>query len=250
MASLPKLEHKPEHNHLLGAMPTEILERMAGDLRLTPLILGAMVYEPGEQLQFAYFPTTAIVSMHYVTASGATVETASVGREGMVGVSLFMGGNSMPSSAVVVTAGHAYRFEAHLLRQKFDSDAVLRSLLLRYTQDLMTQMSQNAVCNRHHSIAEQLCRWLLQNVDRSPSRQLVMTQELIANILGVRRESVTEEAVRLQLVGCISYRRGHIEVLDRVGLERRACECYGVLKKERARLLPAKNRKVTEYALA
>lgn len=238
---MPNL-HSPDHNHLLAALPAVIYDRMTSDLKPTPLILGARVYEPGEQLEFAYFPTTAIVSMHYVTAAGATVETASVGREGMVGVALFMGGNTMPSSAVVVTAGNAYRLEAHLLRQQFEQDAVLRGLMLRYTQYLVTQISQNAVCNRHHSIGEQLCRWLLQNVDRNPSGKLVMTQDLIANILGVRRESVTEEAVRLQHAGCISYRRGHIEVLDRLGLERRACECYGVLKKERARLLPAASR--------
>jgi len=199
--------------------------------------LGEMLYEPGRQLQHAYFPTTAIVSLHYVTVSGASAETAGVGNEGVVGISLFMGGDTTPSSAVVQTAGHAYRLERHLLKQEFNRAGLMQRLLLRYTQALMTQMSQTAACNRHHSVEQQLSRWLLLTLDRVPSRELVMTQELVASMLGVRRESITEAAGNLQHLGFIRYRRGHIAVLDRFGLETRACECYAVVKKELSRLL-------------
>jgi len=185
----------------------------------------------------AYFPTTAIVSLHYVMENGASSESAGVGNEGVVGISLFMGGNTTPSSAVVQTAGHAYRIERRFFRQEFDRSAVLKSLLLRYTQALITQVMQTAACNRHHSLEQQLCRWLLLTTDRIPARELVMTQELVASMLGVRREGITEAAGRLQLGGVISYRRGHISVIDRAGLEARACECYAVVKKEFARLL-------------
>jgi CRP-like cAMP-binding protein len=199
--------------------------------------LGQMLYEPGHQMQHAYFPTTSIVSLHYVTNSGASAETAGVGNEGVVGISLFMGGNSTSSSAVVQTAGHAYRLDRVTLKEQFNRAGALQRLLLRYTQALMTQMAQTAVCNRHHSVEQQLCRWLLLTLDRIPAQDLVMTQELVASMLGVRRESVTDAAGRLQAAGCIRYRRGHIGVLDRVGLEARTCECYGVVKKELDRLL-------------
>ena len=229
--------HSPNQNHLLAALPTEEYERLVAHLELVPLRLGDMLYEPGGQLRHGYFPTSAIVSLHYVTESGASAELAGVGHEGMVGISLFMGGNTTPSSAVVQTAGHAYRLDRHLLKQEFDRAGLLQRLLLRYTQALITQMTQTAACNRHHSIEQQLCRWLLVTLDRIPSGQLVMTQELIASMLGVRREGITEAAGRLQHGGFISYRRGHISVLQRAGLEQRACECYGVVKKETSRLL-------------
>jgi CRP-like cAMP-binding protein len=196
-----------------------------------------MLYEPGGQLQHAYFPTTCIVSLHYVMESGSSAEAAGVGNEGMLGVSLFMGGNTTASSAVVQTAGHAYRLKRQLLKQEFDRAGLFQRLLLRYTQALMTQMSQTAVCNRHHSIEQQLCRWLLLTLDRSSGNELIMTQELVASILGVRREGITEAAGKLQHAGFISYRRGHISVLDRTGLERSTCECYAVVKNEFARLL-------------
>lgn len=199
--------------------------------------LGQMLYEPGTQLRHAFFPTTSIVSLHYVTETGASAETAGVGNEGVVGISLFMGGDTTPSSAVVQTAGHAYRLDRHVLQAEFNRAGALQRLLLRYTQALMTQMAQSAVCNRHHSVEQQLCRWLLLTMDRVPARELVMTQELVASMLGVRRESVTEAAGNLQTAGYIRYRRGHIAVLERHGLEARACECYGVVKKELQRLL-------------
>ena len=199
--------------------------------------LGEILYEPGEQLQYAYFPTTSIVSLHYVLESGASAESAGVGHEGVVGISLFMGGNTTPSSAVVQTAGHAYRLAGRLLKQEFDRGGLLQRLMLRYTQALMTQMTQTAGCNRHHSVEQQLCRWLLLTLDRMPSNELIMTQELVASMLGVRREGITEAAGKLQHSGVIRYRRGHIAVLERSGLERRACECYAVVKTELARLL-------------
>lgn len=201
------------------------------------MALGQMLYQPGGQLRHAYFPTTSIVSLHYVTETGASAETAGVGNEGVVGISLFMGGNTTSSSAVVQTAGHAYRLDAGLLQQAFNRAGVLQRLLLRYTQALMTQMSQTAVCNRHHTVEQQLCRWLLLTLDRLPARELVVTHELVGNMLGVRRESVTEAAGRLQRAGFISSRRGHMAVLDRSGLEHQACECYAVVKKEWTRLL-------------
>lgn len=228
--------HSPNQNHLLAAFPTAEFERLAPHLEWVPMRLGETLYEPGGQFRYAYFPTTAIVSLLYILESGASTEIAGVGNEGVLGVPLFMGGNSMPNSAVVQTAGHGYRLPGQLLKQEFDRAGVLCSLLLRYTQALATQMFQNAACNRHHSIEQQLCRWLLLTLDRLSSNELVMTQDLIANALGVRREGVTEAAGSLQRIGVISYRRGHITVLERAGLESHACECYGVVKKESARL--------------
>jgi len=229
--------HSPNQNHLLAALPAAEFERLSPHLELVPLLLGEILYEPGGQMQHAYFPTTAIVSLHYVMESGASAETAGVGYEGVVGIALFMGGDTTSSSAVVQTAGHAYRLEGRLLKQEFNRAGLLQGLLLRYTQALMTQMSQTAACNRHHTVEQQLCRWLLLTLDRMATNELVMTQELVANMLGVRREGITEAAGRLQQAGIISYRRGHIAVLERSGLETRACECYAVVKKELARLL-------------
>ncbi len=232
-----KATHSPQQNHLLAALPEAEFARLAAHLELVPMLLGDMLYEPDEQLQHAYFPTTSIASLHYVAASGASAEAAGVGNEGVVGVSLFMGGNTTSSSAVVQTAGHAYRLDRRVLKEEFNRAGVLQRLLLRYTQALMTQMMQTAACNRHHSVEQQLCRWLLLTLDRAPSRELVMTQELIASMLGVRREGITEAAGKLQHAGFIRYRRGHISVLDRSGLETRSCECYAVVRKELIRLL-------------
>ena len=233
-----KLIPTPGQNHLLAALTAAEFEPLSVHLERVHLPLGEMLYEPGTQLRHAYFPTTAIVSLHYVMESGASSEFAGVGNEGVVGVSLFMGGNTTPSTAVVQTAGDAYRLECRWLLQEFNRAGLLQHLLLRYTQALMTQMAQTAVCNRHHSVEQQLCRWLLLTLDRMPTRDLVMTQELIASMLGVRREGVTEAAGNLQRAGFISYRRGHIAVLDRAGLEARACECYAVVNEEMHRLLP------------
>ncbi len=229
--------HSSNQNHLLAALPAADFKRIAAHLELVAMPLGEYLYEPGEQLRHAYFPTTAIVSLHYVTESGASAETAGVGNEGVVGIALFMGGDTTPSSAVVQTAGHAYRLESHLLKQEFNRAELMQRLLLRYTQALMTQMSQTAVCNRHHSVEQRLCRWLLLTLDRAPFQELIITQEQIASILGVRREGITEAAGGLQRAGIIHYRRGHITVLDRSGLEASTCECYGVVKKELNRLL-------------
>ena len=241
MSQMPKSPMAPPHspllNHLLAALPAEDFERLAPHLDGVPMPLGEALYEPGTQLRHAYFPTTSIVSLHYVTESGASAETAGVGNEGIVGVSLFMGGDTTPSSAVVQTAGYGFRVDRHVLKQEFDRAGALQRLLLRYTQALMTQMAQTAVCNRHHSLEQQLCRWLLLTLDRLPTQELTMTQELVAGMLGVRREGVTEAAGKLQRAGLISYRRGHISVLDRKGLEAQTCECYGVVKKEMDRLL-------------
>jgi CRP-like cAMP-binding protein len=234
MASL----HSPHQNHLLAALPIAVFESFAAHLELVPMLLGDMLYEPGQQLQHAYFPTTSIVSLHYVTESGASSETSSVGNEGVVGISLLMGGNTTPSSAMVQTAGHAYRLQRHVVKQQFDRVEDVRNLLLRYTQALLTQVTQTAVCNRHHSIDQQLCRLLLLTLDRIAADELRMTQELIAGLLGVRREGITAAAGKLQSAGLIRYRRGHISVLDRTGLEARSCECYGVVKTEMIRLLP------------
>ena len=231
------LPHSPNQNHLLAALPTAEFERLAPHLELVPMLLGEILYEPGGQMQLAYFPTTAIVSLHYVMESGASAESAGVGNEGVVGISLFMGGDTTPSSAVVQTAGHGYRLKSSLLKQEFNRAGFMQRLLLRYTQALMTQMFQTAACNRHHSIEQQLCRWLLLTLDRLSSNELIMTQELVASMLGVRREGITEAAGKLQHAGCIRYRRGHIAVLQRGGLETRACECYAVVKKELSRLL-------------
>jgi CRP-like cAMP-binding protein len=227
----------PNQNHLLAALPTAEYERLAPHLERVPLLLGESLYEPGGQLEHVYFPTTAIVSLLYVLESGASAEMAGVGNEGVLGISLFMGGNTTPSSAVVQTAGHGYRLAGKRLRDEFNRAGLMQRLLLRYTQALLTQMCQTAACNRHHSIDQQLCRWLLLTLDRLPSNELVMTQELVASALGVRRESITEAAGKLQRAGFVSYRRGHISVTDRSGLETGACECYGVVKKEILRLL-------------
>jgi len=229
--------HSPNQNHLLAALPTAEFERLAAHLELVPMPLGEVLYEPGGQLRHAYFPTTAIVSLHYVMESGASAETAGVGNEGVVGISLFMGGDTTPSSAVVQTAGHGYRLAGRLLKQEFMRAGLMQRLLLRYTQALIAQMIQTAACNRHHSVEQQLCRWLLLTLDRIPSHELIMTQELVASMLGVRREGITETAGMLQRAGVIRYRRGHIAVLQRSGLEARVCECYAVVKKELSRLL-------------
>jgi CRP-like cAMP-binding protein len=236
-ALMPASTPSPNQNHLLAALPPEDFERLVTHLEWVPLPLGKMLYEPGGQLQHAYFPTNAIVSLHYVMESGASAETAGVGNEGVVGISLFMGGDTTSSSAVVQTAGHAYRLDRRTLKQEFERAGLFQRILLRYTQALMTHMAQTAVCNRHHSVEQQLCRWLLLTLDRLPSNELVMTQELVASMLGVRREGITEAAGKLQRAGFISYRRGHIAVLDRSGLESSTCECYAVVRKELNRLL-------------
>lgn len=230
--------HAPRQNHLLTALPEEEYARLIPHLELVPMSLGMVLYESGNELRHVYFPTTAIISLLYVMIDGASAEIAVVGNEGVIGVALFMGGETMPNRAVVQSAGHAYRLKGQLLKQEFNRSGELQHLLLRYTQALLTQMAQTAVCNRHHSLDQQLCRWLLLSLDRLPSSELVMTQELIANMLGVRREGVTEAAGNLQKAGLIRYQRGHITVLDRAGLEARACECYAVVKKEFDRLLP------------
>ncbi len=227
----------PRQNLLLAALPSEDFARIAADLELVPMPLGQMLYEPGEQLTHALFPTSAIVSLHYVMKSGATSEAAGVGNDGVVGISLFLGGDTTSSSAVVQTAGYAYRLHRLKLVQQFNRAGAMQRLLLRYAQGLVTQMMQITACNRHHRVEQQLCRWLLLTLDRAPTRDLVMTQEWVANMLGVRREGVTEAAGRLQHAGLIRYRRGHITVLDRFGLETRSCECYGVVRKEMSRLL-------------
>ncbi len=230
--------HNPNQNHLLAALPAAELERLASHLVLVPMPLGEMLYEPGEPMRHAYFPTTAIVSLHYVTESGASAETAGVGNEGVVGISLFTGGNTTPSSAVVQTAGHAYQLERARLKQEFELGGPMQGLMLRYTQALITHMMQTAACNRHHTLEQQLCRWLLLTLDRVPTRELIMTQELIARMLGVRREGITEAAGKLQQAGFIRYRRGHITVLERHGLESLTCECYAVIRKGLDSLLP------------
>jgi len=227
----------PHQNHLLDALPADDYERVASHLELIPLKLGDVLYESGDRLQYVYFPTTAIISLLYVMEDGASAEIAIVGNEGILGISLFMGGDSTPSSAVVQTAGHGYRLPGKLLKDEFNRGGLVQRLLLRYTQALLTQMCQTAACNRHHSIEQQLCRWLLLTLDRLPSNELIMTQELVASALGVRREGITEAAGKLQRAGVIRYRRGHIAVLERSGLEVGACECYAVVKKELGRLL-------------
>ncbi len=229
--------HSPTQNHLLAALPAAEFARLLPHLELVPMPLGEALYESGGRLQHVYFPTTSIVSLLYVLANGASAEIAIVGNEGILGISLFMGGETTPSRAVVQSAGYGYRLTAHLLKREFNRAGPVLHLLLRYTQALITQMTQTAVCNRHHSVEQQLCRWLLLSLDRLQSPSLNMTQELIANMLGVRREGVTEAAGKLQRAGFIRYRRGRIDVLDRPGLERTACECYAVVKREFDRLL-------------
>lgn len=225
-------------NHLLAALPLGEFRPWLSQLELVDLPLGSVLYEAGRAQPYVYFPTTAIVSLLYVTLNGASAEIAAVGCEGVVGVSLFMGGDNSPCRAVVRNAGQGYRLRARALQEAFNQSTAARRLLLRYAQALMTQVSQMAVCNRHHSVEKQLCRWLLMTLDRLPDNHLRMTQELIANMLGVRREGVTENAHKLQSAGLIRYTRGHIEVLDRKGLEARVCECYRVVKNECDRLLP------------
>jgi CRP-like cAMP-binding protein len=231
---------QPSQNHLLGALPPTEAQRWTPLLESVDMPLGSVLYESGGTLSHVYFPTTAIVSLLYVMENGASAEIAVVGNEGIVGVSLFMGGESTPSRAVVQSAGRGLRLEAKIMKDEFNRSGPVLHLLLRYTQALITQMAQTAVCNRHHTLDQQLCRWLLLSLDRLQGNQLVMTQELIANMLGVRREGVTEGALKLQHAGLISYARGHITVLDRAGLEKRSCECYAVVKKEYDRLLPDK----------
>ena len=229
--------YDPKLNHLLAALPAEDWSRWQPLMELVEMPLGQVLYESGATLAHVYFPTTAIVSLLYVMENGASAEIAVVGHEGIVGVSLFMGGESTTSRAVVQSAGWGFRLKAHVIKIEFNRAPVFH-LLLRYTQALITQMSQTAACNRHHALDQQLCRWLLLSLDRMEGLELVMTQELIANMLGVRREGVTEGALKLQRAGLIKYARGHITVLDRGGIERLACECYAVVKKEYDRLLP------------
>jgi CRP-like cAMP-binding protein len=230
--------NQPRQNHLLAALPAAEVERWLPHLEAIEMPLGQVLYESGSTLSHIYFPTTAIVSLLYVLEDGASAEIAVVGNEGLVGISLFMGGQTTPSRAVVQSAGRGYRLKAQLMKTEFDKAGPVLHLLLRYTQALITQMAQTAVCNRHHSLDQQLCRWLLLSLDRLQGDELVMTQSLIANMLGVRREGVTEGATKLQKAGLIRYSRGRISVIDRPGLEKRTCECYAVVKKEYDRLLP------------
>ncbi len=230
--------HYPRQNHLLDALPPDVYERLADHLELVKMKLGDVIYESGEDLLYAYFPTTSIISLLYVLESGASAEIAVVGNEGIIGIALFMGGGTMPNRAVVQSQGFAYRLRKQFVLQETNRNGSLLRLLLRYTQALITQMAQTAVCNRHHSVDQQLCRWLLLSLDRLATNELTMTQELIANMLGVRREGVTEAAGKLQQAGLIGYSRGRITVLDRPGLEARVCECYQVVKSESDRLLP------------
>jgi CRP-like cAMP-binding protein len=229
---------QPGENHLIAALPPAEAERWLPLLESVDMPLGSVLYESGGTLKHVYFPTTSIVSLLYVMENGASAEIAVVGNEGIVGVSIFMGGGSTPSRAVVQSAGHGFRLQASTMKEEFNRAGPVLHLFLRYTQALITQMAQTAVCNRHHTLDQQLCRWLLLSLDRLQGNQLVMTQELIANMLGVRREGVTEGALKLQHAGLIRYARGHITVLDRKGLEKRSCECYAVVKKEYDRLLP------------
>ena len=230
--------HLPEQNHLLSALPAADYQRLLPHLEPVTLPLGLVLYESGRTQSYVYFPITSIVSLLYVMENGASAEIAIVGNEGIVGISLFMGGETTPSRAVVQSAGDAYRLKAGLIKKEFERGGEVQHLLLRYTQALITQLAQTAVCNRHHSVEQQLCRWLLLSLDRLSGNELKMTQELIANMLGVRREGVTEAAGKLQNDGLIHYSRGHITVLDRPALELRVCECYTVVKKEMDRLLP------------
>jgi CRP-like cAMP-binding protein len=233
------MQHDPKKNRILAALPDDAWQRWQPVLEHVELPLGHVLYESGTTMTHMYFPTTAIISLLYVMENGASAEIAVVGNDGLVAVSMFMGGGSTPSRAVVQSAGHGFRLNAKDMKTEFDRGGAVLHLLLRYTQALITQMSQTAVCNRHHTLDQQLCRWLLLSLDRLEGNDLVMTQELIANMLGVRREGVTESASKLQNAGLIRYSRGRITVLDRSGLEKRSCECYAVVKKEYDRLLPA-----------
>jgi len=240
MPTVVESKIKPKDNYLLAALPAEVFDRLFPDLKPVTMPLGKVIYESGAQLEYVYFPTpSCIVSMLYVMEDGSSAEIAVVGDEGMVGIALFMGGGTTPSRALVQSAGQAFRLPGNALKKEFERHTGFQHLLLRYTQALITQMSQTAVCNRHHSVDQQLCRWLLLSLDRLPTNKLTMTQELIANMLGVRREGVTEAAGKLQALGLIGYSRGRITVLDRPGLEAQVCECYAVVKKEYDRLLPA-----------
>ncbi len=229
----------PEKNYLLSALPAAEMKRLQLDLELVDMRLGEVVYESGRPLGHVYFPTSCIVSLLYVLENGSSAEIAVVGNDGVVGVSIFMGGESTPSRAVVQSKGQAYRLPARMVMKEFTRGGAMQHLMLRYTQSLLTQMSQTAVCNRHHSVDQQLCRWLLLTIDRLPDAEITTTQELISSMLGVRREGVTEAAGKLQKAGIISYRRGHIKVLDRPRLEGMSCECYEVVRRETERLLPA-----------
>jgi CRP-like cAMP-binding protein len=231
--------HDPLCNQLLAALPVEEWQRWLPQLEPVELKLGQVLFESGSAQRYVYFPTSAIVSLLYVTENGSSAEIAIVGFEGIVGIALFLGGETSPSRAVVQSAGQGFRLRAHVIKEEFGSSLPVMYLLLRYAQALITQISQTAVCNRHHSVQQQLCRWLLMSLDRLPGNDLRMTQELISNMLGVRREGVTENANKLQQAGLIRYSRGHIEVLDRPGLEQVVCECYSVVKKEYDRLLPS-----------
>lgn len=227
----------PEQNHLLAALPESAKARVFPRLKLVEMNLGDVIYESGQFIEFVYFPTDCIISLLYVMLSGASAEISVVGNEGMAGIAVFMGGESTPTRTIVQSKGFAYRMPSAELKIEFNNHADVRVLMLRYTQALITQMSQTAVCNRHHTIDQQLCRWLLLSLDRLPDNHLTMTQELIANMLGVRREGVTEAAGKLQDLGIIEYHRGHITVLDRPGLEQLCCECYAVVKRETDRLV-------------
>lgn len=228
----------PQQNHLLAALPSDVQQRLLPHLKLIPLPLGKVLYESGDKLHDVYFPTDAIVSLLYVMEDGASAEISVIGNDGLIGVALFMGGESTTNRAIVQSAGYAYQLSGQRLKDEFNRHGELLQLMLRYTQSLITQMAQTAVCNRHHSIDQQLCRWLLLSLDRLSDNKLTMTQELIANMLGVRREGVTDAAGKLQKQGVIKYHRGRITVLDRPKLERLCCECYAVVKKETDRLLP------------
>jgi CRP-like cAMP-binding protein len=230
--------HDPQQNHLLSAFSPAERRRIFPHLQLVPMPLGKVLYESGDVMRHVYFPTDSIVSMLYVLADGASAEISVVGNEGLIGIALFMGGETTPSRAIVQSAGFAYRLNGQQLKEEFHRSGEMQLLLLRYTQALITQMAQTAVCNRHHSVDQQLCRWLLLSLDRLASNELIMTQELIANMLGVRREGVTEAAGKLDKLGVIRYARGRITVLDRPKLEQLCCECYAVVKKESDRLLP------------
>jgi len=230
--------HSPRQNHLLAALPDAVYERLLPHLALVPMELGDVVYTFGAELPYLYFPTSCIVSLVYVMANGASAEIAVTGFEGLLGVSLFLGGLTTPNQAVVQSGGHAYRIGADVIKKELDQGGPVQHLLLLYTQAFIEQMAQTAVCNRHHSLDQQLCRWLLLSLDRLRSGELKMTQELIANMLGVRRQGVVEAAGKLHKAGLIDYQRGHINILDRAGLEARVCECYAVVKHEYDRLLP------------
>jgi CRP-like cAMP-binding protein len=237
---MPNTDIHPQQNHILDALPAAERERLFPHLKLVSLPLGTVLYESGDRLRHIYFPVDSIVSLLYVLQDGASAEIAVVGNDGAIGVALFMGGETTTNRAIVQSAGSAYRLTGRRLKQEFDRHGEMLHVLLRYTQSLLTQMAQTAVCNRHHSVDQQLCRWLLLSLDRLASKELAMTQELIANMLGVRREGVTEAAGKLQKLGVITYSRGRISVLDRPRLEQLSCECYAVVKRETDRLMPTR----------